>query len=381
MESNDNRYTLYSKDDRILDFHCERNVYNESEFIVDVSYSDMLPFYFNDPNFWIRNRRAPRNREHMNEILRKCGCKDPEGFIRFSYCASLNDTFWVKPFDKDLSWEDVSLYRNRFDEGIAKIAFDGGQLDERSGSRSPELTTDGMVAKCWRRFGDDICLIKRGAKLPFDEDTYGFGPQSEMYTYELAKHLCQNPLEYNVIKYHGKVASRCRCFCDENISYVPIASILGERARLSQCLGYYDAIGCGEQFREMLVLDSLTYNNDRHLKNFGVLYEADTLKVIGMAPVFDNNLALFPNHRTEKMKDLDAFLMGRTSHFDIGFDELSRICMTPAIRKKLTNLQGFKFDRSGDFALEDERLTVLETMIARQIDVALDRKVYAIGDT
>lgn len=371
MMFKDNRYSLYNKDNRILDFHCERNVYDEPEFVIDVSYSDKLPFSFGDPNLWIKNRRAPRNRKHMDVILRNCGCKDLEGFIRSTYCASLNDTFWVKPFDEDLSWADVSLYRNRFDAGIANIAIDGGLMGERQISHSPELTTDGAAAKCWRRFGDDICLLKRGAKLSFDEDTYDFGPQSEMYTYQLAKHLCQDPLEYDVIKYHGKVASRCKCFCDEDISFAPIADVLGQSARLSQCLEYFDAIGCGEQFREMMVLDSLTFNDDRHLKNFGLLYEADTMKAIGMAPVFDNNCALFPNHRVEEMKELDAFLSWRVSYFDIGFEEMLRICMTPAIRKKLIELRGFRFDRGGEFALEDERINVLERIVERQIEVAL----------
>ena len=379
MLSDNNKYSLYNKDVRILDFHCVRNSVGEPDFVVDKSYSDdsRLPFNFSNISYWIGNRRAPRNREHIDEILRKCGCMDLEGFARFTYCASLNDTFWVKPQESSLTWDKVSLYQNHFDETIAKIAFDGGLVAEKLSSPSPELITDGTVAKCWRRFGDDIYLLKRGMRLSRDEKIYGLGPQSEKYAYDLAKHLCRNPLEYDVISYHGKIASKCQCFCDEQTSYAPVCYILGEKARLSDCLDYFDSIGSGEEFREMVVLDSLTFNEDRHLKNFGVLYDADTMQVKGMAPVFDNNLALFPNHRTEEM-NTDRFLENRTSHFGLPFDELARKCMTPSIKEKLISLRGFEFDKTGDYPLDDERVKIIEQIIDKQIDTVLDKKVYAV---
>lgn len=375
-----NKYTLYNKDTKILDFHCDRNDAGEVDFAVDRNYTNdsRLPYNFQDINFWVGNRRAPRNREHIENILRECGCLDLEGFIRFTYCASLNDTFWVKPQESKLTWDNVSLYKNRFDETIAKIAFDGGLMGKHIGTATPELITDGTVAKCWRRFGDDIFLLKRGMKLSQDQDVYGLGPYSEKYTYELAKNICHNPLEYSVLRYHGKIASKCACFCDEKTSYAPISYILGEKAKLSHCLDYFDSIGYGENFREMMVLDALTFNEDRHLKNFGVFYNADSMEVIGMAPVFDNNLAFFPNHKTQEMQNLDIFLTNRVSHFGMSFDDLAKKCMTPNIKKRLITLQGFKFERGGKYALDDERLDILETIIERQIDIALNRKVYMV---
>ena len=42
-----------------------------------------------------------------------------------SVTYSLNDTFWVKPADSSLRWQDVSLYQNDFDEIIAEVALNG----------------------------------------------------------------------------------------------------------------------------------------------------------------------------------------------------------------------------------------------------------------
>ncbi len=49
------------------------------------------------------------------------------------------------------------------------------------------------------------------------------------------------------------------------------------------------------------VLDALTANDDRHLNNFGFLFDNASRRVTGAAPVFDNNLALF-------MRDIDSGL-------------------------------------------------------------------------
>ena len=44
-------------------------------------------------------------------------------------------------------------------------------------------------------------------------------------------------------------------------------------------------------FRRM-VLDAVILNIDRHLGNFGVLFDTDTMEIQTMAPVFDNNRSL-----------------------------------------------------------------------------------------
>ena len=256
-------------------------------------------------------------------------------------------------------------------------------MGERLSSPSPELITDGTVAKCWKRYEDGIYLLKRGTRLSLDENVYGYGPYSELYTYELAKNICHDPLPYSVVRYHGKTASKCRLFCDENTSYAPAAYVVATdrqtgNAKLSECIDFFDSIGSGEEFREMLVLDALTFNEDRHMKNFGVLYNADSMCILGMAPVFDNNLALFPNNRTEEMQNIDSFLLNRISAFGLPFHDLAKKCMTPQIRKKLINLQGFTFSKNANSDFDESRLQCLEKIISRQIDIILDKKTVSI---
>lgn len=43
--------------------------------------------------------------------------------------------------------------------------------------------------------------------------------------------------------------------------------------------------------------------------NYGVVFDTDTLKVIGMAPVFDENLSLLPYAEEEDFKNIGAELI------------------------------------------------------------------------
>ena len=62
-------------------------------------------------------------------------------------------------------WEDVSLYRNPFNEVISLAAFAGDLSGDSFSSTSPEFGTDGRFAKCWVRENDDIFLLKSGSDL------------------------------------------------------------------------------------------------------------------------------------------------------------------------------------------------------------------------
>lgn len=93
-----------------------------------------------------------------------CGCDKTEGFIKITHAASINDTFWIKSEHENVSWEQISFYRNPFDETISKMAFEGmGLYGIKMSETSPELSTDGSFRKCWMREDDgQIFLHKRG---------------------------------------------------------------------------------------------------------------------------------------------------------------------------------------------------------------------------
>ena len=56
--------------------------------------------------------------------------------------------------------------------------------------------------------------------------------------------------------------------------------------------------GVEESLDQMLVLDFLIVNTDRHFNNFGAVRNADTLAWIGPAPIFDSGTSMWHNQLT-----------------------------------------------------------------------------------
>ena len=71
----------------------------------------------------------------------------------------------------------------------------------------------------------------------------------------------------------------------------------------------------------MLFLDTICANPDRHTFNFGLLRDSDNGKILGLAPNFDNNMALisrgYPKNITRK-NDLLIKLFNELMQHDEG---------------------------------------------------------------
>ena len=51
----------------------------------------------------------------------------------------------------------------------------------------------------------------------------------------------------------------------------------------------------GKEYLDILFMDALCYNRDRHTQNYGILRDQDAGEILSMAPNFDNNNALIAN--------------------------------------------------------------------------------------
>ena len=119
------QYLFLNKDSVWLEFHCEQNEYLETTAQEDVWHTELRPFGYANLTDFLEQRKAPKHRAHIAELLKEYGCDTLEGYLNVTHALSLNDTFWVKPVDSGLQWKDVSLYRNPFNEIISEAAFDG----------------------------------------------------------------------------------------------------------------------------------------------------------------------------------------------------------------------------------------------------------------
>ena len=116
-----------------------------------------------------------------------------------------------------------------------------------------------------------------------------------------------------------------------------------------------------------MVLDAVILNIDRHLGNFGVLFDTDTMEIQTMAPVFDNNRSLLFDLDDDQLAYAERYIPRLTPRLGRDFVVATRALLTDAIRSDLMNLQGFVFRQQPDIPVEGERLEKLSRVVNGQI--------------
>lgn len=354
-------FILMNKDTPWLSFSCERDEYDEVQLAELKWFTEKRPLGYSDLFSFLDRRKAPKHRKHIEQLLERYCCTDIDGFIRVTHAVSLNDTFWVKEEESKLKWSDVSLYSNTFDEVIANAAFDGDMSDTDLSSTSPEFGTDGSYAKCWIREDDGIYLCKSGSA------TFELEPLSEYLASQLAEHICNDYVPYDMDFLHNKLVSKCRLFTNEKNGLVKAGRVVNGKKSISELLKFFESIGSGDDFRRMCIFDSIILNIDRHLGNFGVLADNDTMEVIRMAPVFDNNRSLCFDLDNDQLKNIDWYLKKVKPSIGSDFIATARGLLTDEIRAELVNLKGFAFKQHQKINVDRERLDLLSEIVNRQI--------------
>ena len=118
-------YILMNKEVPILEFRCQRNEFDEPEFFEGQWLIASRPIGYHNLVAFLKQRRSPKHRKHIKQLLEQYGCDDLDVFLHTTHALSLNDTFWVREADSPLTWKDVSLYTGPFNEIVSESAFDG----------------------------------------------------------------------------------------------------------------------------------------------------------------------------------------------------------------------------------------------------------------
>ncbi len=338
----------------------------------------VLPLGKFEINEWLEDRKAYKHNHHLKQLMIDCGCETTEGFIRVTHAASINDSFWVKKEEEDVTWSDISFYRNDFDEVISKLAFEGlGLYGVQMSTTSPELTTDGSFRKCWKKEDGKIYLYKRGISGAFNA---GLEPYCEALASEIIHKADPTSVQYSVLRFHGEIATKCKSFTNEDVGFVSLRKMADRSITLDELSVFFDRLGCQEQFRRMLVLDAITFNVDRHLGNMGVLIDNDTQKPIGIAPNFDFNLSMLPYVTKDEFEHIGTKLLDYGPAIGSDFTRIGQEMLTSEIRRELINLQGFQFSFRGNQDFEPSRVHILETMVNQQIEAILKNEILYTRD-
>lgn len=361
-------FVLKQFDDILLDFTAKRTMdgMDISITAINKDQTERLPLGMTPTSEsltrWLRHRTIPANRAYAQNFLSKNGLRENDfiGILQICKGLSLTDCYWVTYPDDQKTFAEVNLFDNRFSQVLSQIAFTGYGSSPASKFRSsPEFTTNGMLPKAWRRKEGRVLLYKGG--------TSGFAntgkePYSEFYAAQVADAMGIAHISYGLSKWKGQLCSTCELFTSKDVSFVP-ASTLMEDSKISKIIDWYDAHGWKGDLADMLVLDAVIRNTDRHLGNFGFLVDNHTNQLLSPAPIFDNGLSLYCyvmdndlNNLSEQEKTLAPALYA-------DFDEVARHVMGPKQKQGLRHLLTFKFKKHSRYNLSDERMKMLEGAI------------------
>lgn len=304
------KFTLMNKNKKVFDF-----VYDEEEhFIVNFERNypeneDYAPFgliKMNEIdkvefNKWWKNRQIPASRKGLKEVLHNSNVYDKDSFDLLdakAYCLSLSDQYWVKGVDEEISWESINFFDNEFSEDIGNILFNGGKTALNLNLNTPDMTSNGNYEKRWKIIDGERYLLKAGSKI------YNQEPFNELIATKLYERLLNKDeyVEYSVIFDNDNAISKCKNFITKDTELVPAWKIneyyefLDDEDKYTHYIRCLNNLGIKDAETltdKMIVCDYIIANKDRHFNNFGVIRDVNTLKFIGVAPIFDNGCSLW----------------------------------------------------------------------------------------
>ena len=248
---------------------------------------------------WFEGRAIPASREHLQGVLGQLGLETPMALSLKSYCMSLSDHYWVRPIDSNLQWEKANFFENDFSPDVGELLF--GNVLANTGElnlRSPDNTSDGVLRKKWVIENGKRLLIKGGSG-DFRQE-----PVNEVISTWILDKLKIPHSPYALRYIDEQPYSVCETFATPSLELVPAHRVFDIMPKDNQDSLYTHLLRCADalgipnvqkHIDQMILFDYIIANIDRHTGNFGFLRNPDTLKWVGVAPLFDNGLSLYSN--------------------------------------------------------------------------------------
>lgn len=250
--------------------------------------NDLLPLYLkrvSNADSWLETRAIDSHRAN-SRLLKKAlrlAEKDDISTVLHVHAATITDTYWVRDIGSNLRYEDIRFNKDYFSNLALRGLYSSFNSAARhKDTKTPELTNLGSFEKCWKlRDGKWWIYKSANQKEQF----------SELFVYELGKELKMNMALYE----KGDKCVKSLDFTDSaNVIFEPASSFMGDEEDYIKVIEKLKKL-CPEaipDYIKMIFLDTITANPDRHTGNFGLMRDVKSGKLLGLAPNFDNNMAL-----------------------------------------------------------------------------------------
>lgn len=338
---------------------------------------------------WINRRKAPKNRQFVEKILSAIDDSDnPMKYVDVSHALSLNDAYWITNDIMEYKWDELNLYSHPFDEALSYVAFTGYSQKVSGLLSSPEITSSGMLKKCWSNRQDGIYLLK-GDDV-FQSNDGRSQATHEFYAAQVAEAFGIEHIDYGLEEFHHRNGNKeivciCKLFTSENEGFVDASIVAGGKGvdvhnlDLS-CLSVQKQFSdwFGEFYADMMVFDSLIINRDRHLGNFGMIVDNNTGEYLRPAPLFDNGCSMLLGASKFDLKEGYTDYVASLYCKYMDCDKQARLFVQERHISRLRKLLDFQFVKHPKYNISDETLKVMSKFIqerARKIIALYQQKI------
>lgn len=240
-----------------------------------------------------------------------------------AFGLSLSDQYWLNPVSMPMKWDDINFFDHDFNsQDYLEATFENKVLDtHKVDFYTPNNTSDGMLKKAW--------IVGKHKKRYLLKGSYN-QKQMEPFNEVLASMICKvlniDYVSYTIEVRNHTLLSKCECFIDKDTEFISAYAILKYSgiSFTNQC-GFYEEYvsilekngikDVEEKLAKMFILDYIIVNKDRHLGDFGVIRNVNTLKWQDIAPNFDSGQAMYSQKEVDfdtiynkAIKDKDVFI-------------------------------------------------------------------------
>ena len=311
-------YILKHKDKPVLLFDLNTEDYVPVE-IKKVFDKKRLPFILdNDTDvnlclglltLWVQNRGITESRDDYEKLLEENNASSGRELSINSLGLNLTDHYWIHKTSQDLCWEKLNFFDHNFNKKIKERIYPSD--NNAPVVLDPNFSVDGCLIKTWINDGKDRVLLKEG-KAGLKQEPY-----NEIIATKIMDLLGIKNAGYSIRTVGDKIVCLCKCMVDRDTELLYARNVLDmdkspdksnyqKYVELCKKNGIMDV---QERLDEMIVIDFIIGNTDRHTRNFGIIRDAENLQWLKIAPIFDCGNSLFFNDRIKnKLEDnIDSF--------------------------------------------------------------------------
>ena len=229
---------------------------------------------------WLSYRLMPLTKANAKQLYTYINCQqrasimEKAKLVSTMRALSLNDSYWVKLDNENITFKEVDLRFNNF-INLIDISLKGMYPKVILNDAHPDFCTDGLFPKTWVRTPNgDILLYKSG--LQFNE----LNVDCEVYSSRIIDCITDSNNSY--VSYSKKFIdnipiSYCKLIDRENVSLISFSELYefyGESFK-NTILPLF-----GNQIHNMNVIDYVLYNTDRHTGNYYFMVDEIDFEIV-----------------------------------------------------------------------------------------------------